>query len=353
MYHVDSKYEKTYVVTKKELLFLIIIFTSILLFLYPKSLLKQQIASENSNYDLSMLYLKNLLLHSPNDESLMLLLAEQSLKNGERDKSLELLTVLQFSKNKKRRKKAILLAYELYKLNYNDSIDKKYRESIQKKLKKLFYLIFKDKLDKKNDYNLWYNEAIFNKHHQAIYYYLKKKLRYEPTNISLIKNAYFISSSLGNKDETIKYIKQLIQYDKKNYNKWVEAYYYLLINSKEFKRAELLLKGQIKRLPLWNKKLADFYFMRQKFKQASIKYIKLFHITKKYKEKRAYYFKAIQALQAGNLIQESVSLAKKYENNYIKDKKVKKFLLQLYIATGHLNDGANLSNKILKNEWQR
>ena len=353
MYHADSHGDKIYVVTVKEILFLSLIFISILIFLYPKSLLKQQIANETSNYNLSMLYLKNLLLHSPGDESLMLLLARQSLRNGEREKSLKLLLSLENSKNKKRRKQVILLAYELYKLNYNDSVDKEYRKKLRKKLKKLFSTIYNDHLDKQEDYNIWYNESIFNENNQAIYHYLVIKIKHEPKNIPLIQSAYYTASILGKKKDTIKYLKQLIQLDKKNYDKWLEAYYYFLVNSKLFKQAELLLKGQSQRLPIWENRLADFYFMRKEFKKASLRYQNLFNTTQEYRKKQKYYFKAVQSLQAGSFIDESISLARKYEDFYIKDAKVRDFLLKLYISTGNLDYGVKLSKKILKTKWQQ
>jgi len=353
MYHADSHGEKIYVVTIKEMLFLVLIFISILIFLYPKNLLKQQIANENSNYSLSMLYLKNLILHSPEDESLILLLAEQSLRNGEREKSLKLLLSLQNSKDKKRRKQVILLAYELYKLNYNDSVDTEYRKPLRKKLQKLFSTIYSDHLDKKEDYDIWYNESIFNENSEAIYYYLEIKIRYEPKNIGLLESAYYTASILGKKKDTIKYLKQLIQLDKKNYDKWLEAYYYSLVNSKMFQQAELLLIGQSQRLPIWEKRLADFYFMRKEFKKASIRYQNLFYTTQDYRKKQGYYFKAVEALQAGSFITESISLAKKYEDYYIRDIKVRDFLLKLYIATGNLDYGVELSQKILKIKWQK
>ena len=121
MYHADSADNaKIYVVTYQELVFLFLIFTLMLIFLYPKDLLKKQIEAETSNYTLSMLYLRNLLIHHPNDESLMLLLSKQSLKSGDRDTALELLKFLEKSDNIKLKNDSFVLSYELYKLNYND-----------------------------------------------------------------------------------------------------------------------------------------------------------------------------------------------------------------------------------------
>ncbi len=351
MYHVDSEHsEVVYVITYKELIFILVIFISILLFLYPKNLLKQQIMAETSNYNLSMLYLKNLLLHDPHDESLQLILAEQSLRSGNRDKALELLSFLQNSKNIKIKKKSVLLAYELYKLNYNDSTDENYREALSVILLKLFTTIYSERLDDKEDYNRWYLEAVFNQNKEAIYFYIKIKIvKNKERDLNLIESAYYLASDLGYKVEAKKYLKILLQYDKKNYEKWLESYYYLLTSNKEFQKAELLLKGQALRSLKWNNKLAEFYLYRKKFQKSADEYINLFNNTTKYKEKKNYFFKVIVALQAGGFVKESATFASKYENYYIKDREVRKFLLKLYIATGNLEYGAKLSKKILKN----
>jgi len=349
MYHADSGGEKVYVVTYKEIVFLFIIFVSMLVFLYPKDMLKQQIQAETSNYNLSMLYLKNLLLHSPNDESLMLILAEQSLRNGERERSLELLTYLHNSKNPKFRKKALLLSYELYKLNYNDSTDIKYRKKIRKLLAGIFNTIYKDKLYKREDNDRWYNEAIFNQNMEAIYYHLKIKIVDNPKDIKLLENAYYLSFRLKDEKNKIHYLKELMHYDKKRYDHWLSAYYYTLLNDKEYKKSELLLKGQALRTLFWHEKLAEFYIMRKEFKKSFSEYEELFNQETNYKKKKNYFFKALTALQSGGFLQESAVFGHKYENYYIKDKEVRKFLLKLYIATGKLDYGARLSRKILMN----
>lgn len=348
MYYADSGHKKVYVITNKELLFLIFIFTSMLVFLYPKALLKQQIMAETSNYNLSMLYLKNLLIHSPNDESLMLILAEQSLRNGERERSLELLEFLHKSKNHKFRKKSLLLAYELHKLNYHDSKDEEYRKNLKIKLSKLFTIIYNEKIFDREENNDWHNEAIFNNHTEATYHYLKIKLLKDPKNIKLLESRYYLAINLKERENSLKYVKELIQLDKKKYEYWLDAYYYMLITQKSFKKAEVLLKGQAKRTSVWQQKLAEFYFMRKLFRKSSTEYIYLFNKMDSYKKKKSYYMKAVEALQFGGLMQESASLAHKYENYYIKDIVVRKFLLKLYMATGNLEYAAQLSKKILK-----
>lgn len=79
-------------------------------------------------------------------------------------------------------------------------------------------------------------------------------------------------------------------------------------------------------------------------------YIELFYKTKDYNKRKEYYFKAVRALQAGNYLQESADLAHRYENFYLHDKEVRKFLLKVYIGTSNLDYASSLSKKILRGE---
>ena len=166
----SDEFEEVYVVTYKELIFISVVFAIILIVLYPKDLIKQEIASERSNYDLSMLYLKDLLKHSPKDESLKLILAEQSLRSGKKDISLNLLNELIYSKNKKRRYKALLLNYELRKTDFFTIKNILKKDKEKELLKELFSLIYKQKIYNIEKLDYWYNEAVFNQHFEAMYF---------------------------------------------------------------------------------------------------------------------------------------------------------------------------------------
>ena len=109
---------KEYVASYKELIITFLVFCIILFMLYPKDLIKEQILAENSNYDLSMLYLKNMLKNDPSNESLMLLLASQSLRSGKKDLAYKLLELLHNSKDKTVRYKAFRESYILAKEDY-------------------------------------------------------------------------------------------------------------------------------------------------------------------------------------------------------------------------------------------
>jgi hypothetical protein len=350
MSYVDSEHKKLYVITYKELAFMAIVFSTILFVLYPKDIIKEQILSENSNYDLSMLYLTNLLQHDPNNESLMLVLAEQSLRSGKKDLALRLLKLLHNSKNIEYRNKATILSYELEKDDYFYFKTKERKSKQKKRLRELFSHIFYKNMYDPNEIDKWYKEALFLQEDKEVYYFLKLKLKKEPRNIHLLENAYYLSIKLSHLNDSLKYIESLIKYDKKRKEKWLMNKYYMLIKYRLYDKAETFLLQQMKYSDKWKIKMADFYLMRKEYLKSSEIYMKLFVSTKKYSLKRKYFFKAVEILQAGEHFEKAVKLAHRYESYFIDDKKVRKFLLKIYMATGHLDYAANLSKKILKRE---
>lgn len=350
MSFVDSEHKKSYVITYKELVFTFIVFSVILLVLYPKDLLKEQILSEKSNYDLSILYLNNLLKHDPENESLMLILAEQSLRSGKKDLSLRLLGLLLKSENVEHRNKATLLSYELNKEDYYYLQDEKQKAEQKKKLRELFLTIVTKQMYTEDKIDQWYNESIFLGQDRFMYFFLQKKLLLEPTNVELLENAYYLSIKLHRTQDSQKYIEMLSKYDPERKDKWVIDEYYMLINYKKYTQAEKLLLEHENDSPRWKNRLADFYLSQKEYAKASDVYIELSKESSTYSEKRSYFYKAVRALQSGNKLYESARLAKRYEAYYMNDPEVRKFLLKLYLATGSLDKASVLSKKILKRE---
>jgi len=352
MSYADNEYKKSYVITYKELFFTFVVFCIILFVLYPKDLLKEQILSENSNYDLSMLYLENLLQHSPEDESLMLILAEQSLRSGKKDLSLRLLKLLLKSKNREHREKATLLSYELQKENYYylEDADKKLEQ--KKLLRDLFISIYYAKMYNKDDIDKWYKESMFVNVGRATYFFVQKKLIKEQQNIDLLQQAYYFAKKFNYHDDALKYVKLLQKYDRSNRDKWILAEYHMYIQFKKYHKAEQLLKKYADDSLAWKIKLAEFYLMTKSYKKSSKVYIELFQDSKEYEEKKKYFYKSVRALQAGNYLSDAARLVHRYENFYIHDINVRNFMLKIYMATGNLNYASTLSKKILQKELQ-
>ncbi len=352
MSYVDNAHEKSYVITYKELVFTFVVFCVILFVLYPKDLLKDQILSEKSNYDLSMLYLKNLIEQEPENEELMLILAEQSLRTGKKDLSLRLLELLLESENEDYKNRAILLTYELKKDDYFYYKDENKKAIEKEKLRKIFLTIMDNQLYNRENSSVWYAEALFFENYKYMYLFIDDVLAKDPDNFELIKQAYYISIALSHKDDSLKYIIQLAEKDTQEQDKWLTAEYYMLVKYKLFNEAEILLSEHSKDSIEWKNRYADFSLMRKSYEKSSSLYMELYNQTQSYREKRAYFYKAINALQAGNYLKKASHLAHKYEKHYISDVNARKYILKLYIATGYLNYATSLSNKILKQEMQ-
>lgn len=354
MSYVDNTHKKSYVITYKELIFTFVVFTMILIILFPKDILKEQILAENSNYDLSMLYLKNLLKHSPEDESLMLILAEQSLRSGKKDLTIRLLDLLHMSKNRENRDKATLLSYELKKEDYFYLKDHDKQQKQMKELRTLFSRIYLHKMYDNNQTKKWHDESLFSGNATSTYFFTKKLLKDDAINVKLLEEAYYLSLKLNKEKDSRKYIQLLSKHDKENAAKWLDDEYYMYVKYKQYNKAEKLLKEQVEVGSLkWEIRLADYYLMRKSFVKASNIYVKLFKNENNYKTKRDYFYKATGALQAGSLFAKASELAHKYENSYIKDRAARDYILKLYISTGNLDYAANLSKKILKKDYNQ
>ncbi|MDH4944740.1 hypothetical protein [Sulfurimonas sp. C5] len=348
MYDVNND-EQVYVVTYKELLFTLVVFIIILFALFPKGILKDQISADKSNYDLSMVYLKDLLKHSPDDESLQILLLEKSVHAGDINTAMQLSKKLLSSENEYVRHKALLFAYESKKAKYYSLDDVAKQRPLYPELQRLFNTIYKDKLYD-TDIEKWYKEAVFAQNQKAAYFFLQKLLQQDPRNVKYLTDGYYLSLDLYKRSDSVKYITALEQYDSNNSLKWAMDKYTIFMRYKDYKNAELLLEHYAKQSLDMQLKLANFYLMIQKYEDASNTYLELFYITKDEKVKKEYLVKSIRALQSGNLLKKAAFLVHHYESQYIHDRDMRKFFLKIYLAAGELEYASELSKKILKNE---
>jgi len=347
--------EHNYVITYKELLFTIFIFIVILVALYPKDLLKQQIVSEKANYDLSMLYLKNLLKHNPDDESLMLILATQSLKTGNKDLAIRLLELLFESKDEKIRQKAIMLSFELEKEKYFYIKNKKQKRIQLTKLRRLFLRIYNAKMYELDDAQKWYEEAVFVGAKYPAYTLLKRTLQNEEhqKNVTLLKEAFFLAVQFSKKKDAFHFLEELKKYDRKNYKKWILQEYYLDMKYKRYTAAEKILVAHQKNDDHIKSILGDFYFYRRRYKEASEIFFSLYKNAQSFREKKIYFKKALQALVAANDTQRVNQLVQENESKFLQDVEMRKFMLKIYLANGKLDKAAALSKKILRLKYNR
>ncbi len=342
------EYEKKYVATYKELVITFLAFCIILFVLYPKDLLKDQILSESSNYDLSMLYLENMLDNDPTNEALMLGLAQQSLRSGKRDLSLRLLKLLDNSKDAQMKKKAFILTYTLLKENYFFFDDEAKKKEQMKKLRLAYENVMNSILHSEYDVDTWYTEAIFIKNDEWAYYFLEKKMANEPENIANTTQAYYLAIKLNKTKRATTHIHTLQKIDEDNRDEWILAEYYDLMEKKKYMQAEMLLKKYSRSSIEFKEELALFYSDRGAYIKSSKIYHDLRSDVNNYTDKKIYLLKSLDALQAGSYKNRAVALASRYENSYLSDREVRSYILKLYLATSELDKASKLAAKILK-----
>ena len=346
-----ARNNKPYVATYKEIIIGFIAFSIIFILLYPKEMLQDQVISENANYDLSILYLQNMLKHDPKNEKLMLALATQSIKANKKDLGYKILQLLKNSKNRYTRRKAYTLSYKIAKQNYF-YLKKRhaYRKLQQtyKELWQIFNIIIKEHFYTKQNIKKLYTEAIFLHDYKNQYILLHSILKTEPKNKQYLQDAYYLAYKLKKYNDALKYLNILSKFDTEKKRKWDNEKYYLITKIYSFSRAERYLQKEAKQSMYWEQRLIDFYLYHKKYKKASRIYMQLFKQSSNFLQKRKLWLHAINSLRAGNYTKKALKLAYTYENYFLKDEKSRIYLLKLYIALGDLQQAKDLSKKILK-----
>jgi len=349
MYDADK--DNFPVITNKELFFLVGIFVFILIQLYPKNILQKIIKDDHSDYALTMVYLKDLLKHHPDDEMLNLVYLEKKMQVRDINGTLDVAKKLMQSDKEYIRDKATLLSFNAEMIKYFQTKDENEKRRLYHDLQKLFAVIFVKKLYD-DDAKKWYAHATFVRHDRARYYFLKKLLQKDPTNVDLLKNAYFLALKFGKDEEAQRYLDALQRYDKSNPQQWAMEKYYALLRYGKYKDAQLVLEQNANRSIKIKKELASFYLMRSMYKKASQLYLEIAKEARTKKERDLYIKKAIRALQSGNLLKEASALAHKYETQYINDKAMRNFILRIYLAAGRLDWADRYAKKILQHSYK-
>lgn len=343
--------KKIYVATYKEIIIGFVVFCIILIILYPKDVLTKQILAEQSNYDLSMLYLQNMLKNDPSNELLMLNLAKQAYKSRKRDLSFRLLHLLNNSKDSNIRSKSYKLSYEIAKEDYY--YFKKHKKSKEQNVKlhemQLIYnTILDEHLYAEDDIAMLYQESYFLDDKIHRYFLLQQLLKKNPNDIKMLTNAYYLASDLKEYNKAMTYLERLSMLDSAHQHKWFEQKYFLLANQYRYDKAESYLISHAQHSQFWTDKLLRFYLDHKKYKKASAMYMNAFHKASSLSEQRELWLKAINTLRAGNLNRNALQLAYKYENYFLRDEKARVELLKLYMALNDLQKAHSLSKKILR-----
>ncbi len=343
--------ERLYVVSNKEIFLIFITFSLILVFLFPKEILKEKLLEEESNYDLSVLYLQNIMRHDKLDEKFVLLLATRSAQTGKKDLACKLTKLLLHSKNTAIIKEAVLLRYQLLKEKYfylYSKKDKKDAKKIKDELISLFNTIVQRHYYKQKELLQWYAESLFLLQNRVSLMLLEKLLAEGNGDKKLYVEGFYLAQKLGKKDEALRFIHKLEAIDEKNRDKWLLSEYYFLLNNSSTKQAKKLLLREAQHSRKWKIRLAQFYVAHREYKKAFAIYKRFFQSTLSLGQKKHYFVEAIKTLEAGNYMHEAASFASVYEDYFIRFKNMRTYILKLYLRANELQKAANYSKKILQ-----
>jgi len=346
-----AKSERLYVVSYKEIFLIFLTFSLILVFLFPKDLLKEKLLEEENNYDLSVLYLQNMMRHDKLDEKLVMLLATRSSQIGKNALSLKLTKLLIHSKNPLIKREAILLRYRLLKEDYfylqaKDNIEE--LEKIKKELLELFHIIIQQKYYTQEEVHQWYAESIFLRDDSYSFKLLEEILSKGDEDKKLLVEGFYLAQKLHKNSDALAFIHKLEYADVQNREKWLLSEYYFLLNNNDLNKAEELLIQEAKESIQWKVYLAQFYVGHKEYKKAFAIYREMFEKTKDINLKQRYFIEAIRSLEAGKYLKFAANFAYKYEDYFISSKRMRTFILKLYLATNDLKKAAEYSKKILK-----
>ncbi len=335
------------VITYPEIIGLFITFIAILYLLYPKAMLEKQVLLESSNYDLTTAYLENMLRLDPSNKTLMLVLAKTAQKSGKNDLALRLLELLIKDKDSVMTSEVLQLKYRLLKSDYQHLEDsKKQKTKIQ--LAKLLQKIGNLNMINSSDREYWYQEFIWSENYLKAFDFIQNALKKNPHDIFWMKQCYTIALKLNRKDESEACLDRLLHDDNEQHEYWlVQAYYFARQNHND-KKAKVLLAELKKYSQKWTEEEAKLALQGGFYQQASDIYLQLSENAKEQSKQKEWLLLSLSSLQQGNLMEEAVILAKRFETYYINDSEMMAIWLKLYLSAGDLKSASLLSKTLLE-----
>jgi len=340
MQHVNN--ERLYVISYREIVVLFLTFLIILFFLYPKDFLEQNVLTEESNHDLSILYLQNMLQHDKENEALMLSLVKLAIKGAKIDLATRLLELLMQSDDMDILQEAHRYSYLLHKQRYENTKESAKSQANYQKLLSLFDFIMKKKLYTKEQIQDWYHEALYlNRYQEAQRLLVQYSLHYGE-KVEILKKRYYLAMKMG--ENPLELLHKLQQKDEYNTKKWLMAEFYYLQESGHPRQLEKFLIEQASFNSFFQEQLSEFYIREKKYDKAVEIYEKLYQQT----HQIDYLKKAIAVYHGNNMIAKAADFANGYENSFLITQEMREYLLKLYLAASQTQRASNFAKKILE-----
>jgi len=331
------------VVNVFETILLFVAFLTILIFLYPKGSLEKKVLAENSNHNLTSLYLKNLIKLNPQDSSLVLAMAKTLYQQQKIELASELLQILESNPDGKIKKESTFLHLTINNEKLKSIKDEDKKKIIVDKSRELLNsILIYDIEDIQTNKNLYQIALAIGEKKTALKLNMDiiKKTKNDEY-LYWLKNAHYLSDDIADDITDISVLKKLLKEDDKLTDIWLNALLPKLKTDKQMQDLKVSLKDE---------QLANFYIYNKQYIKANKLYQSMLNKSKNINEKKNILLKSIKTLSSVNLVKNAALLAHKYENDFLDDIQMRKTLLKLYLAANKPNLAKKLSLKIIKHK---
>lgn len=336
------------VISSAEILGLIIVFLAVLYLLYPKSMLEKQVLSESSNYDLTAIYVENMLRIDPSNRALMYTFAKTALKRGKIDLALSLSDVLLKDATKEEKTKVYQLKYKIYKQESLYATQKR-KQEIVTILDGLKDKIKSFNIKSKEESKYWFHEMLWCNAYDKALSIANKVLQKEPKNIYWLSQKYELLARLHKTKRMKATLDILLSEDKVHSKYWFRQAYQLAKkenNTSKMNEYKALLEGTTVEKNL--EKMVREALDEGLYLQAADLYMQGYEGSKTKKKKVQYLKDALDVLVEGSIPNERVNIIRRVENDFLDDPKMVKYFLEIYLASDKLEYAVALSKKLLK-----
>jgi hypothetical protein len=351
-YDKDRDKLKIEVTSYLEAFFIFCVFAFILIVLYPKDMLREQVLSESSNYDLTATYLENMLKLEPDNVDLLIPMAKVSLQRHNYDLSEKILKALRVIPEKKVQVEVYSLEYNLLDIRKNSSEDNATIDKYREKMVSLINKMANENMFKKEDIPKWYHEAISLGEKEAALKIIRPLYK-EDKDLYWLEQALYLSTELKNEVEKRFCANTLAEMDVEHNEKWLKTAYEVSIENGSIGESLSYIAQLAKINTKYKDEQARIELLAGSYKRSSDIYMQLHNESRSKREKAKYFLKALRSLQHGNLLDEVVKLAQKYEDEYISDKRISSEIIKIYLASGKIEEAKRYSLKILDREENR
>ena len=312
--------------------------------LFPRERLEWLIMREDdTNLDLSIIYIENLLSVNP-DDRMKLSLAKRYLRMGNYNEAETLLRELEESPLGYVRFEAFSLRYEVLKSKYFAG-HKELRGKIEEELRKAI----NRGEDLKTLRSLYRESLSMNMPHLALL--AAEKLSKVGRNRAYwLSEAYRQALATSNLRKAVELAGKLSDMDRRRRTYWLREGMRVAMALKDYRLAEHYLKelGAIKKDARWYDRAAELYLLKNDYRRAIDAYIAAMRLEKGTGKKFRHLKRAIEVALWHEDYQEVKRLIRSYGRRFLGDDEMAEFILNSALATGDTTFARKIALNILK-----